>query len=235
MKMLFLIDGDNNIGTGLRGIEMLSEKDLVLIFYKKGLPLARIKAQCAGSSAEIQYIESVRGGKNSIDFQIITELGVRVGRGEADYAYIISQDKGYEASLSALRARYADTFCEVELRPAIEDCLKLTFLLKAKTRQELCDALAQEYGAAHGGLLYSHLKQLFAAAEIKKEAAPAGKPAPAVPSVLAPPAPAVTPAAATPAAVTSVKPTRRRSSRGGRRKKPAAETSAATVSVETIK
>lgn len=234
MKMLFLIDGDNNIGTGLRGIEMLSEKDLVLIFYKKGLPLAKIKAQCAGSHAEIQYIESVRGGKNSIDFQIITELGVRVGRGEADYAYIISQDKGYEASLSALRARYADTFCEVELRPAIEDCLKLTFLLKAKTRQELCDALTQEYGAAHGGLLYNHLKQLFAAAEIKKEAAPAGKPA-LTSAALTPPAPAPAAAPAAPATATPVKPTRRRSSRGGRRKKPAAETPAATVSAETIK
>ena len=65
----------------------------------------------------MQYIESVRGGKNSIDFQIITELGVLVGRGEADFAYVISQDKGYEAAMSALHARYASTFREVALRP----------------------------------------------------------------------------------------------------------------------
>lgn len=42
----------------------------------------------------MQYVESIRGGKNSIDFQIITELGVLVGKHEADYAYVISQDQG---------------------------------------------------------------------------------------------------------------------------------------------
>ena len=52
-----------------------------------------------------QYIESVRDGKNSIDFQIITELGVLVGKREADFAYVISQDKGYAASIDALRVR----------------------------------------------------------------------------------------------------------------------------------
>ena len=129
MKMVFLVDGDNNIGTGLRGIEMLSEQDTVLIFYQKGLPLTKIEKLCGSSRANIQYIESVRGGKNSIDFQIITELGVLVGRHEADYAYVISQDKGYAASIEALRARYADAFEEVALRPSIEECLHLSFLL----------------------------------------------------------------------------------------------------------
>lgn len=162
MKMIFLIDGDNNIGTGLKGIEMLSEQDTVLIFYQKeGLALSRIQKLCAGTRADVQYIESVRGGKNSIDFQIITELGVLVGKREADYAYVISQDKGYEASIDALRARYADAFQEVALRPSIEDCLHLTFVLKAASRQELCNALVREYGAAQGSTLYNRLKQIF--------------------------------------------------------------------------
>ena len=79
MKMIFLVDGDNNIGTGLKGVNMLSEQDTVLIFYQKGLPLNKIQKLCEGSKASIQYIESVRGGKNSIDFQIITELGDLAG------------------------------------------------------------------------------------------------------------------------------------------------------------
>lgn len=159
--MVFLVDGDNNIGTGLKGVDLLSEKDTVLIFHKKGLSLTKIKALCAGSRADVQYVESVRGGKNSIDFQIITELGVLVGKGEADYAYVISQDKGYEASISALRTRYAETFREVALRPSIEDCLQLSFLLRASNRQELSEGLAQEYGEAQGALLYTHLRQIF--------------------------------------------------------------------------
>ena len=34
MKMIFLVDGDNNIGTGLQGIAMLSAQDSVLVFYQ---------------------------------------------------------------------------------------------------------------------------------------------------------------------------------------------------------
>lgn len=172
MKMIFLVDGDNNIGTGLKGIEMLSPQDTVLIFYQKeGLALSKIQKLCAGTSADVQYVESVRGGRNSIDFQIITELGVLVGRREADYAYVISQDKGYAASIDALRARYADAFQEVDLRPSIEDCLHLPFILKAANRQELRNALAKECGEAQGSALYSHLKQIFQGPEEPAEAA----------------------------------------------------------------
>lgn len=164
--MIFLVDGDNNISTGLKGIDMLSQQDTVLVFYQKtGLALSKIEKLCAGTKAAVQYIESVRGGRNSIDFQIITELGVLVGRGETDYAYVISQDKGYAASIDALRARYADAFREVDLRPSIEACLPLPFLLRAASRQELQSALEKEYGAAQGGLLYGHLKALFEAPE----------------------------------------------------------------------
>lgn len=176
MKMIFLVDGDNNIGTGLKGIDMLSDQDAVLVFYQKtGLALSKIQKLCAGTRADVQYVESVRGGKNSIDFQIITELGVLVGKREADYAYVISQDKGYAASIDALRARYADAFQEVALRPSIEDCLHLPFVLKAASRSDLCNALVKEYGAAQGGMLYNHLKAIFqgqeeAPAEAEKSA-----------------------------------------------------------------
>ena len=170
MKMIFLVDGDNNISTGLKGIEMLSDQDAVLIFYQKtGLALSKIQKLCAGTRADVQYIESVRGGRNAIDFQIITELGVLVGRGEAEYAYVISQDKGYAASIDALRTRYAQAFREVALQPSIEDCLPLPFLLKAASRQDLCNALIKEYGDARGSLLYDHLKTLFQAPEEPEE------------------------------------------------------------------
>lgn len=170
MKMIFLVDGDNNIGTGLTGVDMLSEQDTVLVFYQKekGLALSRIQKLCAASRADVQYIESVRGGKNSIDFQIITELGVLVGRREADYAYVISQDKGYAASIDALRARYASAFQEVALRPSIESCLHLPFILRAADRQELANALVKEYGSAQGCALYNHLKRVFQAPEPEK-------------------------------------------------------------------
>ena len=173
MKTIFLVDGDNNIGTGLTGVDMLSDQDTVLIFYQKekGLALSKLQKLCAGTAADVQYIESVRGGKNSIDFQIITELGVLVGKREADYAYVISQDKGYAASIDALQARYANAFQEVALRPSIESCLHLPFILRASDRQELANALVKEYGSAQGCALYNHLKRLFQAGEPEMEKA----------------------------------------------------------------
>ena len=198
MKTIFLVDGDNNIGTGLKGIDMLSDQDTVLIFYQKGLTLTKIQKLCAGTAADVQYIESVRGGKNSIDFQIITELGVLVGKREADYAYVISQDKGYAASIDALQARYAAAFQEVALRPSIESCLHLPFVLRASDRQELCNALVKEYGPAQGCSLYHHLKRIFQAPEPAPEKPePPEKPEKAVKAV--------------------------RPRRGGRRKKPAVQ------------
>ena len=92
MKMIFLVDGDNNIGTGLQGIDLLTAVDSVLGVFGMGQSLSNVKLLCAGTKAQVQYLESVKGGKNSLDFQIITELGVLVGRGEADFAYVISQD-----------------------------------------------------------------------------------------------------------------------------------------------
>ena len=172
MKMIFLVDGDNNIGTGLKGIDMLSKEDAVLVFYQKsGLALSKIQKLCAGTEADVQYIESVRGGKNSIDFQIITELGVLVGKQEADYAYVISQDKGYAASIDALRARYADAFQEVALRPSIESCLHLAFMRRAVTAAELKEGMVREYGQAQGQALFDHLQALFCPPALPEKAA----------------------------------------------------------------
>ena len=233
MKMIFLVDGDNNIGTGLQGIELLTEEDSVLVFYGRGQSLAGIQKLCANTRAKVQYLESVKGGKNSIDFQIITELGVLVGRGEADFAYVISQDKGYEAAISALWVRYADTFREVALRPSIQSCLRASFLMRTASREELAQALRLEFGQVQGDLAYAHLEELFAPPEPAEEKKPAvrrrgrskaAKTAqPEAPAAEAPAAPAEkVPAdqSEQPA------PAKSRSHRGGRRRKKPAEPAA---------
>lgn len=223
MKMIFLVDGDNNIGTGLQGIDLLSENDTVLVFYGKGQPLSGVQKLCAGTRAQVQYLESVRGGKNSIDFQIITELGVLVGRGEADFAYVISQDKGYEAAMSALRARYADTFREVALRPSIQSCVQAAFLLRSATREDLAAALVREYGDVQGSMAFAHLETLFTPAQ-PAEPAPRQRKRPAAAKTARQDTPEISPEPPTekPAEKPSDKATRSRRS-GRRRKKPAAE------------
>ena len=135
MKMMFLVDGDNNINEGLIGIDMLSQEDAVLIFHQKGAALTNIKKKTEKSKANIQFYESAKGGKNSIDFQIIAELGVLIGKNEVEFAYIISHDKGYISPIAALKKRYSKAFKEVDVKESIEQCLKLPFVLKAETKK----------------------------------------------------------------------------------------------------
>lgn len=174
MKMLFFIDGDNNITTGLNGIQHLTEEDTVLVFHSQGMALSKIRARCATSRAKVSFIESVKDGKNSVDFQIVAELGVRIGKNEVQFAYIISQDQGYVPSITMLKKCYGDLFCEIGLADSIESCLNLTFLLRTRTRLELYTSLCREYGDAKGDLVFKHLKELFEMPEVNY--APAAEP-----------------------------------------------------------
>ena len=172
MKMLFLIDGDNNITTGLNGIQHLTEEDTVLVFHSQGMALSKIRARCATSRAKVSFIESVKDGKNSVDFQIVAELGVRIGKNDVQFAYIISQDQGYVPSITMLKKCYGDLFCEIGLADSVESCLNLTFLLRTRSRLELYTSLCHEYGDAKGDLVFNHLKELFEMPEVNFAPAP---------------------------------------------------------------
>ena len=171
MKMIFLVDGDNHLAEGLKGIDLLSAKDTVLIFYGKGQSEQSVRKLVGDTDADVQLLESVRSGRNSIDFQIITELGVLIGRGEAEYAYVISQDKGYESAMRALRCRYSEKFTEVALRPSIESCLQAAFLLRPQDKNELARSLEKTYGQDRGMVIYRHLRSLFQPAKPVEEEA----------------------------------------------------------------
>ena len=169
MNMIFLVDGDNHLAEGLKGIDLLSADDTVLIFYGKGQSEQSVRKLIGKTQADVQLLESVRSGRNSIDFQIITELGVLIGRGEAEYAYVISQDKGYESAMKALRCRYSEKFQEVALRSSIEGCLQAAFLLRPQDKNELARSLEKTYGQDRGMVIYRHLKALFAPAVVVEE------------------------------------------------------------------
>ena len=106
MKNFYLIDGDNNINLGLRGIEMLTEENYVMIFHSKAMEITKFKKKLSGCRAQVEFIESVRGGKNSLDFQITTELGFLSQQKDLERAYIISCDKGYDAAVEYVNRRY---------------------------------------------------------------------------------------------------------------------------------
>ncbi len=159
--MIFLIDGDNCVLEGLRGIDLLPSSTTVLIFHHKALNLTKVKAMVSKTAAKVVYVESVRDGKNSIDFQITAELGVLIGQGKVDFGYIISRDQGFIAPIEAMRKRYRGEFKQIILEQNIERCLGVTYLLKANSRDELHDNLVKEYGSDLGRVAFEKLAKLF--------------------------------------------------------------------------
>ena len=168
MKKVFLIDGDNNINLGLRGIEMLTEDSYVMIFHSKAMEITKFKKKLAGCRAQIDFIESVRSGKNSLDFQITTELGFLSHNKDLESAFIISCDKGYDAAVDYVKSRYSSKFKELDRKESNFDTFQLAFALKAKTAAELNHALMKEYGPEHGTMVFNHLQSLFGAAPSAK-------------------------------------------------------------------
>ncbi|MBR6501323.1 MAG: hypothetical protein IKT25_07440, partial [Firmicutes bacterium] len=165
---VFLIDGDNNINLGLRGVEMLTEDSYVMIFHSKAMEITKFKKKLAGCRAQIDFIESVRSGKNSLDFQITTELGFLSHNKDLESAFIISCDKGYDAAVDYVKSRYSSKFKELDRKESIFDTFQLAFALKAKTAAELNHALMKEYGPEHGTMVFNHLQSLFGTAPSAK-------------------------------------------------------------------
>lgn len=96
----YYVDYENVHNGGMKGIEEVRSNDLVYVFYSavaNTMTMETIK-KLLQSSCAIEFIETSNGTANALDFQLITLLYATVD--SDDYHYIISNDKGYDASVS---------------------------------------------------------------------------------------------------------------------------------------
>lgn len=94
----FLVDFENVCGkNGLQGVDLLMEKDILILFYSKSCTTIRrdYMEQVKVSNCLFQIECLVRPGKDALDRYISVELGYRIGQGESQIA-IISDDKGFD-------------------------------------------------------------------------------------------------------------------------------------------
>jgi hypothetical protein len=95
----FLVDYEN-VGNcdGLRGVDVLSESDTLIIFYSECCRKIRydfLKA-IQESDCYFKIMKLQNTGKNALDFYIAAECGILSEKGETQLA-IISKDKGFKA------------------------------------------------------------------------------------------------------------------------------------------
>ena len=123
MKRIFLVDTENVNITALSSANKLNEEDMIILFVTERTNLfqfAKDKLRCLNTNANILKINVTTGGKNSLDFQLVSYLGLIIGehRYEANNYYIVSKDRGFLSSISLLENC---TDYKIELIDSISD------------------------------------------------------------------------------------------------------------------
>ncbi len=99
---VYLVDFENVRSAGLKGVENLASGDKVVIFYSKNADAITFDVHMllSKSEAEIETFMILRGGRNSLDFQLSTYLGYLVMENKYHNIVIVSQDKGFLCATS---------------------------------------------------------------------------------------------------------------------------------------
>lgn len=113
---VYLVDFENVRSEGLRGVENLSEDDKVVIFYSVNADAITfdVHVLLSRSRAEIETFRILRGGRNSLDFQLSTYLGYLVMENRYRDIVIVSQDKGFLCAASFWDAN--PELCNADIR-----------------------------------------------------------------------------------------------------------------------
>ena len=96
---IYLVDFENVKSKGLQGIDNLTETDTVIIFYSENSDTINFEMhqKVLTSKADIEYFKVNVGGKNALDFQLVTQLGYLLCQEEDSSYCIVSNDTGYDA------------------------------------------------------------------------------------------------------------------------------------------
>lgn len=189
MGNLFLIDYENVGSDGLNGIEKLSEKDEVMVFYSfKSNNLtwdAYKKIQLTKATFNINRVNV--GSENALDFQLSSYLGYLIGQDMNRRIYVISADKGYDYVLNFWKNRLEcknlfrgisiNSFIEEDLldnRAAIKKIFTsvdenisekeldiLEDLLKNNKKDKIHNFMQSKSGFKKANYMYNKFKKIF--------------------------------------------------------------------------
>ena len=122
---MYIILAYVNIGSlGLTGIDKITSKDTVCLFYSEKAHTIDLEAieMFKNTKATIKYIKVKKTAPNYADFQIATLTGIILGKNSEEKVAIISNDKGYVAVIDYLKNDcVTGTNRIIELAPSIAD------------------------------------------------------------------------------------------------------------------
>ncbi|MBQ1688746.1 MAG: hypothetical protein II073_05660, partial [Lachnospiraceae bacterium] len=138
-KKVYMIDSEN-VGDlwVTHVIQLANAEDEILVFYTQKSPHMGYDTiiKLLDSSNKVQFIKCIEG-RNALDFQLVTELGYRIGTQEEEKTYIIvTNDTGFDAvvqywkmvnvevrrySAKYCQNQYNKKLCEDKLHPLVKN------------------------------------------------------------------------------------------------------------------
>ncbi len=145
-NMKYLIDFENVANSGFDGLTDLGLSDELLIFYSEQHSTISIAVhqQLEKSLVRKTYMPIKTGGKNALDFQLVSWLGYEIAQGSSDHFVIISNDTGFDAVVDFWQKRGVDVTRRRSLKKAK---LRLQQLQAEKAAAERAEGTVEEDAA----------------------------------------------------------------------------------------
>ena len=162
--MMIYVDGDNSPGARTEGIEMLSERDTVKIFYALNSTFYSNEKNAEGLKencrCKLEFIP-VNPGNNAVDFAIVIQAVRDKEAGDiTDALCMVSGDKHFRIVEQQLSAIYKNSIC-VKKVDSVEEAFARYFILGCLDADELYEKLKAQFGSVQGRKAYNMLKTIF--------------------------------------------------------------------------
>ena len=138
---IYYIDYENVSSQGLKGVELLSENDEVILLYSKKADHVKIDilTMMMESKAKIRFLPVHVGTPNALDFQLVTLLFLNYK--PENSCYIISKDSGYDCCIKTAAENGA---VNVARYPNIESAVNKTSVKKARRGKQASEEASRE-------------------------------------------------------------------------------------------
>ena len=138
---IYYIDYENVSSQGLKGVELLSENDEVILLYSKKADHVKIDilTMMMESKARIRFLPVHVGTPNALDFQLVTLLFLNYK--PENSCYIISKDSGYDCCIKTAAENGA---VNVARYPNIESAVNKTSVKKARRGKQASEEASKE-------------------------------------------------------------------------------------------
>ena len=155
---------------GFEGLELLDDGSELLIFYSEQHSTISITVHQELERSRIRktYMPIKTGGKNALDFQLVSWLGYEIAKNGGEQFVIISKDTGFDAVVDFWQKRNVNVSRHPDLRKAVKKTiLKRAPEAAAEIPEELPqpqavnNALVKIYGTEMAGKIYKGIKPLL--------------------------------------------------------------------------